>query len=66
MTMGHRPYTDYELHLRGVLQEAIRAWPQFDTESDPVSGPDLVEWFAFWREKAIDAVYDLDGRVSGK
>ncbi len=50
-------FTDYELQLRGVLQEAIRAFPQFDTESEEVSGADLVEWFAEWRKSAITAIY---------
>ena len=50
-------FTSEELRLRGVLQEAIRAFPQFDTESEEVSGADLVEWFAEWRKTAIAAIY---------
>ena len=35
-----------------LLGEAVDAWPQFDTPHDQVSGADLVEWFAEWRERA--------------
>jgi hypothetical protein len=58
-------FTDYELKLRGVLQEAIRGWPQLDLDSSQaseselyISGADLLEWFARWRQTAIDAIYD--------
>lgn len=35
-----------------MLREAVDAWPQFDTDHEQVSGADLVEWFAAWRERA--------------
>lgn len=34
-----------------LLREAIDAWPQFDNDEE-VSGADMVEWFADWRERA--------------
>jgi hypothetical protein len=37
--------------MEKLLKEAVNAWPQFDTEDDEISGADLVEWFAEWRER---------------
>ena len=36
---------------RAQLQEAVNAWPQFGAGNDePVSGADLVDWFAVWHD----------------
>ncbi len=45
--------------MRQLLQDAIDAWPQFDTD-EPVNGGDLVEWFGEWREQAKKQL-DLTG-----
>ena len=55
-------FTPYELELRRVLQSAINAWPQFDTDNESVSGADMVEWFAAWRQEAINAIYQKGPR----
>jgi hypothetical protein len=48
---------------RAQLQFAVKAWPQFDTDNEEVSGADLVEWFAFWRDdtKRLLAIYKRKG-----
>jgi hypothetical protein len=47
-----------DLHMRASiyraqLQQAVEAWPLFDTANEEVSGADLVEWFAFWRHDTM-------------
>ena len=34
--------------MQRLLQNAIDAWPQFETD-EPVNGGDLVDWFGEWR-----------------
>ena len=33
--------------MQRLLQNAIDAWPQFETD-EPVNGGDLVDWFGEW------------------
>jgi hypothetical protein len=47
-----RPEPHAAVNPAALVQEAIQAWPQFDTPHDQVSGADLVEWFCAWRERA--------------
>lgn len=54
-----------ELALRAIIQEAVRAWPQLDLDPSQapdsdlyISGADMLEWFAEWRQRAIDTLYD--------
>jgi histidinol dehydrogenase len=51
---------DFNSEARKVLTEAVQAWAdQFDgvDETDlEVSGADLVDWFADWRDRAKAAL----------
>jgi hypothetical protein len=42
-------------HFRALLERAVDAWPQFDSD-DGVNGGDLVEWFGRWRDEVKDAL----------
>jgi len=49
--------------IRELLNEATDAWAaQFDAGA-PVSGADLLEWFALWRVAAQDALETLPEAV---
>ena len=41
--------------MQRLLQVAIDAWPQFDTD-EPVNGGDLVDWFGEWRQQVKEAL----------
>lgn len=49
-----------ELALRAIIQEAVRAWPQFDGEDvgGLYTAVKLVEWFPMWRRRAIEVLHD--------
>jgi hypothetical protein len=44
--------------LRTLLCEALDVFPQFDREGEAgaVTGDDLVEWFAAWRQRVKTAL----------
>ncbi len=51
--------------FRTLLEEAVRAFPQFDVppaDTPNVSGADLVEWFDAWRQR-VKATLDLSGEL---
>lgn len=57
--------TDDSQTFRTLLEEAVRAFPQFDVppaETPHVSGVDLVEWFDAWRQR-VKAVLDVSGEL---
>ena len=42
--------------FHALLEEAVNAWPEFDDDTAPVSGADLVEWFGAWRDEVKKAL----------
>jgi hypothetical protein len=51
--------------LRGLLEQAIHAWLQFDSD-EPISGAELVEWFANWRRQVQQVLTLADQHQSGR
>lgn len=47
----HNALFNSHAELLEIVREAVDHWAEFDND-DEVSGADLVEWFAQWREKA--------------
>lgn len=41
--------------IQELLEDALKSWPQFDTD-EPVNGGDLVEWFSEWRRQVKEAL----------
>jgi hypothetical protein len=39
-----------------MLLEAIEQWPELDDPDMDLSGADLLDWFAQWRERAKEAL----------
>jgi hypothetical protein len=53
-----RPYIQNMPTTFALLHEAVDTWPQFNGD-EPVSGADLVEWFAPWRNQIVQLLHSL-------
>lgn len=50
------PRTSHEL-----IKELVESWPEFAEGDEPVSGTDLVGWFAGFYATAVDCLENEEG-----